>query len=88
MRITELQQFILKSILSILKSCIQNSAVLPEWVGGGVEEGKTILYNTYIHTFHGSISVSYRQQDVDEVINRIDPWETPCFTAPQSEKKF
>jgi hypothetical protein len=25
---------------------------------------------------------------VDEVINRIDPWETPCFTAPQSEKKF
>ena len=25
-----------------------------------------------IHTFHGSISVSYRQQDVEEVINTQD----------------
>jgi len=43
-------------------------------VGGGLEEEKTILYihiymHTNIHTFHGSISVSYRQQDVEEVIN-------------------
>ena len=59
----------------ILKSHIQNSAVLPGWVGGmsGWGTGRRENYTVqYIHTFHRFISVSYRQQDVEEVINTQD----------------
>jgi len=45
---------------------------MSEW-GTGRRENYTVQYiHTYIHTFHGSISVSYRQQYVEEVINTQD----------------
>jgi len=57
-----------------VKSCIQNSAVIPGWVEVDKWVGdwkKRKLYCT-MHTFHGPTSVSYRQQDVEEVINTQD----------------